>query len=519
MPSFDVIFVGAGHNALVAAAYLAKAGRNVCLLDQGDRPGGAVRSEELTLPGFVHDTYSALHPIFVGGPAFAELGADLGRHGLRYTQGGVSSGSSLPDGRCAVIPTDPEALSAELARLGEQDGWSGLMADLAPHLESLMPLLGMDLATAQAAELMQKLDLDRTAALPFPTLLAGNGFDLVTERFRTEELRTALLPWLLHVGIGPHDAIGALWVALFGLILPGGNPQPVGGSGRLAEALTGLVSEHGAQIRLGVRVDAVLTENGRAIGVRTADGDVLTATTVVASTTPDQLYGQLLRDAPISGSVRAQASRYSYRRGCFQLNLALSARPNFADPRLDQGGGINIGRGVAELVRSVRQAEAGYLPEHPTLSWHEATAVDPSRAPEGCAVVRIQVLDVPLWPVGDAAGEIHADRAWTTSVVESFADRVVAEASEHLKGLDELVLARHMISPGDLARRLPSMGPGDHCAGHNGLEQGFTQRPIPAHGGGYATVVPGLYLIGGSTWPGPGVSGTSGRSVARTLLA
>jgi phytoene dehydrogenase-like protein len=96
---------------------------------------------------------------------------------------------------------------------------------------------------------------------------------------------------------------------------------------------------------------------------------------------------------------------------------------------------------------------------------------------------------------------------------------VVAEASEHLKGLDELVLARHMISPGDLARRLPSMGPGDHCAGHNGLEQGFTQRPIPAHGGGYATVVPGLYLIGGSTWPGPGVSGTSGRSVARTLLA
>src|SRR3954468_17909133 len=122
MPSYDVIFVGAGHNALVAAAYLAKAGRSVCLLDQADRPGGAVRSEELTLPGFVHDTYSALHPIFVGGPAFAELGDDLGRHGLHYVQGGVSSGSSLPDGRCAVIPTDPQALSAELDRLGEQAG-------------------------------------------------------------------------------------------------------------------------------------------------------------------------------------------------------------------------------------------------------------------------------------------------------------------------------------------------------------------------------------------------------------
>jgi phytoene dehydrogenase-like protein len=519
MPSFDVIFVGAGHNALVAAAYLAKAGRSVCLLDQGDRPGGAVRTEELTLPGFMHDTYSALHPIFVGGPAFAELGADLGRHGLRYTQGGVSSGSSLPDGRCAVIPTDPEALGAELARLGEQDGWSGLMADLGPHLESLMPLLGMDLTTPQAAELMQRLDRDRTAALPFATLLAGNGFDLVTERFRSEELRTALLPWLLHVGIGTHDAIGALWVALFGLILPGGNPQPVGGSGRLAEALTGLVTEHGAEIRLGVRVDAVLTENGRAVGVRTADGDVLTATTVVASTTPDHLYGNLLRDVSISGSVRAQASRYSYRRGCFQLNLALSARPNFADPRLDQGGCHNLGRGVDELVRSARQAEAGFLPEHPTLSWHEPTAVDPSRAPQGRAVVRIQVLDVPIAPVGDAAGEINANGTWTTSIVEAFADRVVAEASDHLKGLDELVLARHVLSPADLARHNPSLGPGDHGAGHNALSQGFTQRPIPAHGGGYATVVPGLYLIGGSTWPGPGVSGTSGRTVAQTLLA
>jgi phytoene dehydrogenase-like protein len=92
--TFDVIFVGAGHNALIAASYLAREGRSVCLLDQCPTPGGWVRSEELTLPGFVHDTFSACHPLFVGGPVFAELGTELAEHGLRYVQGEVSAGAS-----------------------------------------------------------------------------------------------------------------------------------------------------------------------------------------------------------------------------------------------------------------------------------------------------------------------------------------------------------------------------------------------------------------------------------------
>src|SRR5262249_20339403 len=145
------IFIGAGHNALIAASYIAKEGRSVCLLDQRPTPGGWVQSEQLTLPGFVHDTFSALHPLFVGGPVFAELGAELGRHGLEYVQGEVSTGASFPDGRSAVIETDPVALAAELDRLGEREAWTQLMADASPHLSSLIPLLGMDLASAEAS--------------------------------------------------------------------------------------------------------------------------------------------------------------------------------------------------------------------------------------------------------------------------------------------------------------------------------------------------------------------------------
>lgn len=519
--SFDVIFVGAGHNALVAAAYLAKGGRSVCLVDQGRVPGGWVRSEELTLPGFVHDTFSALHPFFVGGPVFDELGAELGEHGLRYVQSDVSTGASFPDGRSAVIETAPEELHAELDRLGARGAWTQLMADMSPHVEPLVRLLGLDLASTEAAGLLARLNGDSAAALPFATLLAGSGHELLGDRFGSEEIRMALLPWLLHVGIGPHDAGGALWAGLVAVLMAGGNPAPLGGSGQLAEALTALVEAYGAEIRTGVRVDAVLTEDGRVRGVRTADGEQLTASqAVVATTTPDQLYGHLLRDADcVAGNVRAQAARYRYRRGCFQLNLALSARPRFADSRLNRGGGLNLGRGIAELITSVRQAEDGFLPQYPSISWHEPTAVDPGRAPEGHAVVRVQVLDVPLRPVGDAAGQIEVTGQWTESVAERFADRVIAEAADHVKGLEHLVLARHILTPADLARLSPNVGPGDHASGHNALSQAFTQRPIPVHRGGYATAVPGLYLIGAATWPGPGIGGTSGRAVARALLA
>lgn len=520
--SYDVVFVGAGHNALVAAAYLAKAGRSVLLLERSAAPGGLVRTEESTLPGFLHDTFSALHPIFVSGPVYAELGEELSELGLRYVQGRVSSGASLPDGRSAAISTDPEEMAEELDRLGEQETWTGLLTDLAPHLESFLPLLAMDLTTPEATALRQKLlDGSITSAMPFQQLLLGSAFDLPHDRFHTEEMRAALLPWALHAGLGPHDAGGAMWTAVFAAMLTQGCPFPVGGSGKLIEALTALVRRHGGVIVTESEVDQIVVDGERATAVRTTDGTQYTATqAVVATTSPGELYRRLLRDVPsVPAGVRSQAEHFRYRRGCFQINLAMSSRPYFRDPRLDLGGAINLGRGIAELVTSVRQADDGVLPAHPAISWHEPTALDPTRAPDGYAVARLQVLDVPLHPVGDAADTIAAKGKWTPEIAERFADRVLAEAGLHLPGLKEITLARHIISPADIAAANPNTGPGDSNAGHNALSQGFTQRPLTAHRGGYATAVPGVYLIGAATWPGPGVGGSSGRAVAQALLA
>jgi phytoene dehydrogenase-like protein len=187
---------------------------------------------------------------------------------------------------------------------------------------------------------------------------------------------------------------------------------------------------------------------------------------VVVSATPDQLYGRLLRGtAGVPAGVRAQAGRYRFRRGCFQMNLALSARPRFRDPRLDAGGGLNLGRGIDALVTSVRQAEGGLPPEHPSIAWHEPPAVDPTRAPEGRAVVRLQVLDVPHTPRGDAAGTRYGTGGWDPATAEAFADRVLAEAEPHVPGLTGLVLERHLTTPADLAKASPNAGPGDHAAG------------------------------------------------------
>ena len=463
-------------------------------VDQHATPGGWVRSEELTLPGFVHDTFSALHPIFVGGPVFAELGTELAEHGLRYVQGQTSTGASFPDGRSAVIETDPDALAAELDRLGERHAWTQLMTDVSPHLDSLGPLLGMDLASPEAAGLLRALFRDTGSSVPFTALLSGSGRDLLGDRFASEELIMAWLPWLLHVGLGPRDAGGALWSVLLMATLLAGNPAPVGGSGRLAEALTGLVTGHGAEIRTSVEVDAIVTTGGRATGVRTTDGEQLTATqAVIASTTPDQLYGRLLRDAAgIPESTRAQARGYRYRRGCFQISLALSARPRFADSRLDAGGGINVGRGLNELMASVGQADDGLLPTHPSISWHEPTAVDPSRAPAGQAAVRCRCW-MPQHPTGDAAerspSTLDGRPRWPSD-----SPTVIAEAAQHISGLEHGRGLPHA-EPGRFGPHQSQRGIGDHASGHNALSGGVTQRPISAHRGGYATVVPDLYLI------------------------
>src|SRR5215472_14303652 len=224
-PQADVVFVGAGHNALVAAAYLLAAGRSVCLLEQMPRPGGWVQTAELGAPGFHHDRWSALHPFFVGGPVWAELGPDLRRVGLEYVTAPLAMASSLPDGNAAVIPVDPKAFADELERLGETAGWNALFAAAGPNLQALLGLVhgGLDGPEAETT-LAGLLRHNRDGALPFGQLLAGSAADLVWRYFRTEELRSLAAPWPLHIGAGPEAPASAVWAAFALAALAAGVP-------------------------------------------------------------------------------------------------------------------------------------------------------------------------------------------------------------------------------------------------------------------------------------------------------
>lgn len=524
MKTYDAIFVGTGHNALVAAAYLARAGWGVLMLEKNDRPGGFVRTEELTLPGFKHDTFSTAHPLFVGGPAYAELRGELEERGLRYASAEYPTGVSLADGRTAVLSRDVDQNAAEAERLAAGDGaaYLAMFEEFGAYAETIFTLFGMDLASPQARQLIRGLMLTPDGRpSSFAADFLRTGRDVLEERFRSEAMHALSASWLAHIG-RPHDEAGSgPWVPL-SLDMQEGYVTPIGGSEMLARALARLIEDSGGEILTDSPVTEILVRGGAAAAVRTEADEVFEASrAVVACTAPDQLYLKLLAGAAdaVPPVVRRQAERFRYGLGCVQIHLALSQPPRFADERLNRAGAPQLTTGIHGISRATNEAIRGLLPTEPTISFDAPSNIDPSRAPQGQAVARLQMLEVPTRPRGDAAGKIEVgDAGWTDEVKERFADRVIEIAARHIPNLPASVLGRAVIGPREIAAFNPNSGPGDPYGGRHDLAQSYLFRPLPA-APSHATPVPNLYMLGAATWPGHGVSGGSGRIVAQRLLA
>ncbi|GAA5179932.1 NAD(P)/FAD-dependent oxidoreductase [Rugosimonospora acidiphila] len=517
----DVVVIGSGHNALVAAAYLARAGRDVVVLERNDRPGGLVRTEELTLPGYRHDVYSSAHPLLLAGPIWAELGEDLTARGLTYLNTDVPTGVSFPDGRTAVFPRALDAMVAEADRLAPGDGeaFAGWMASFAPYAGEVFGLFGRDLADPDAtAAIGRLLRGDGPGLAPLAALAFGTARTEVS-RFRSPVLRAMLAPWVMHLGRTPDEVGSGIWAVLVAqAVMLAGMPIPAGGSEALTIALTRLVTDHGGQVVTGAEVTRILVEGGRAVGVLTgAGGRYLAREAVVASTNADQLYLRLLGDdaPPV---LREQAAGYRYGRGCLQIQLALREPPRWPDPRFARIGQPHLTTGLDGCTLGVAQGMAGLLPAEPTFTVDCPTALDPGRAPAGAAIMRIQVLEVPCRPVGDAAGVIDTgEGAWTPDLTARMVDRVLGIVSRHIPNIPDAVLAHAVVTPDDLARFNPNCGPGDPYGGANDLAQSYLLRPLPGQPG-HRTPIEGLYQLGAGTWPGHGVAGGSGYIVAHQLL-
>jgi phytoene dehydrogenase-like protein len=322
----------------------------------------------------------------------------------------------------------------------------------------------------------------------------------------------------MHLDFAPDVGGGAMFPFLEAFTdMRTGISLARGGASRLVDALAGLFEEAGGELRLGVEVARIVVEGGRARGVELASGERVEARrALVANVTPRVLHGRLLDGAALDPRLRRAAASYRYGPGTMMIHLALSAPiPWSAGADLAGFAYVHVAPYVDDLARMYAEALAGLLPREPMLVVGQTSAVDSSRAPADRHVVWIQVRALPAEIAGDGGSEIGA-RSWEEAA-EPYAERVLAKLERYAPGTRKLVLARAVLSPAELERRNPNLVGGDSLAGSMHMRQNFIFRPFPA-ARDYESGVPGLLMVGASTWPGAGVNALSGYNAAQKLL-
>lgn len=517
MARADHVIIGTGINALVAGALLARKGKRVILLEREDRAGGCMMTDEITLPGFHHDVMAATFVLFLTSPAYGELAEDLGRHGLEFCHTQHPTAVLRPDGSALVLSMDRAAnIAAFNARAaGDGDRHAQDVGGIEADAPFLFALLGGDLWSRQTAKLLAgqawKRGLNGLKSWIGEALIPARGW--LEANYDSPDVQALWAPWVLHTGLTPESTYsGQMGKVIAFALEAAGAPVVKGGAAQAVDAFRGLIEEHGGEIRTGAEVTRILTEGDRAIGVETASGETIMAGNVLASVAPSQLYGRLLPDRPEA----EQARTYRHGRGNFQLHYALDKHPEWLSEGLDDVALIHLADGIDSVSKSANEAERGMLPETPTICVGQPHRLDPSRCPEGKAVLWLQIPDAPRVVKGDAAGEIETNGAWDEATREAFADRIEGILKRHIRDFDAIKLKRRAYSPADLEGLNMNLVGGDPYGGQCSIDQFFVFRPFPSSRNN-ATGVKNLWHIGASTHPGPGLGGGSGYNTAKRL--
>lgn len=516
----DAVVVGSGINGLVAAAELATAGWSVTLVEANDRLGGFLASDELTVPGFLHDTYSSFHPMFVAGAAHATLGDALRRHGVEYLDVEDVVTAGVSERGVVLAHRDPGRTVAAFTEDSDRAAYGEMLAEFGAWSPQLLAVMGGEPTPAALARVgLSALRRHGPAGTGrMARALAQSGRALMRERFTGWEADQLWTPWLLHAGLAPDVASGSVMARLLAAMMHrGGMPLVRGGQGRFVEAFASLFDELGVRVLLGEAVTGIVVEGGRAVGVRLGDTQIRANRAVVASVLPQHLYGTLLPAGSVPAPVVAQASRYRPGRAVMMVHVALDGPVPWADPRLAQVPALHVGNGADDAGIACAQASAGLLPARPTVVVGQQHVLDPGRVPPGKAVLALQLLETPSDPRGDAAGELDTSRGWDDVLADGYARRVLDRLAEFAPGLSDLVLGVHPITPRGFEAANRNVVHGDAYAGSAELDQNLFWRPFPG-AAGHRTPVRGLWHIGAATHPGAGLNGASGHLAAQALL-
>ena len=474
MTSPDAVVVGSGPNGLMAAVVLARAGRDVLVIEAADTPGGGTRSAELTLPGVVHDVCSAIHPLGAASPAFRSLadGGLLAGHGLRWVHPEVPLSHPLDGGRAAVLERSVDATAAALGR------------DAASYRRLFGPLVdaGFDLVDS----LLSPLDVPprhpvHLARFGLSGIRSGHG--LARSRFDSAEARALFAGLAAHSILSLRSPVTAgygLTLGVLGHLV--GWPMAAGGSQAIADALVGILIDHGGRVELGRRVESF--------------DELPAADAVVFDLTPRQVVGILGDRLP--DRYRRSLTSYRYGPGVFKVDWVLDGPVPWADPHSAGAGTVHLGGTLEEITAAEAEVMAGRHPERPYVLIAQHTPFDGSRVPDG----RLHTL----W------GYCHVPNGSTVDMTEV----IERQVERFAPGFRDRVLERHTMSTADMERHDANYVGGDINGGAGDLRQ-FVARPtLGLHP--WRTPVDGVWLCSASTPPGGGVHGMGGWHAAHDVL-
>jgi beta-carotene ketolase (CrtO type) len=536
MQTYDVVIIGAGHNGLVCAAYLLKAGYSVLLLEKRSVPGGAATTEEIMpdeAPGFQFNLCAIDHEFIHLGPVVEEL--ELEKYGLEYLFCDPVVFCPHPDGKYFLAHRSVEKTCAEIARYNERDAkkyadftqyWQHAIGAMIPMFNA-PPKSIIDIAGNY--DIKKLKDLFSVIGSPSKTLdfvrtMLSSAEDTINEWFDEEFLKAPLARLASELGAPPSQKSLGIGSIMMAMRHNPGMARPRGGTGALVKALLRLVKSLGGKVLTDQHVERILIDDGKAVGVRVAGGTEYRATKgVISNIDARRLFLQLVDSSDVDAADPDLRERLERRivnnnETILKIDLAMDEPLRFVHHEHKDEyliGSVLIADSVRQVEIAHSDPSVGKIPlEDPSMYLVQPTMLDPSMAPDGKHTVWIEYF--APYQIAGAEGTGLNGTGWTDELKHKVADRVIDKLAEYAPNVKTSTIARRVESPAELGARLGAYK-GNYYHIDMTLDQMVFFRPLPELAN-YKTPIEGLFLTGAGTHPGGSVSGMPGRNCARIFL-